>query len=151
LLPVQGRKIFLPCFAFRGMIAIRSEGNMDDKITIIEGPPPTFEAVNEGWVSGLNESPILAEIALTRLRTFNGPALVERCHRAWRNQQTIHLEFLTSEGLEHKAPIVAARAVETEDGHMLMLWVRLNEEEVKLEFGYDDDIGDEDDDFGYSE
>ena len=37
---------------------------MDEKITIIEGPPPTFEEVNESWVLGLNESPILADIAL---------------------------------------------------------------------------------------
>jgi len=123
---------------------------MDDKITIIEGPPPTFEAVNDGWVLGLNESPTLADVAITRLRTFNGPALVERCHRAWRNHQSIHLEFRTPDGLEHEAPIVAARYVEIDDGQLLLLWVRVNDEEVELELGYDDDIGDDyDDDFGY--
>ena len=123
---------------------------MDDKITIIEGPPPTFEAVNDGWVLGLNESPTLADVAITRLRTFNGPALVERCHRAWRNHQSIHLEFRTPDGLEHEAPIVAARYVEIDDGQLLLLWVRLNDEEVELELGYDDDIGDDyDDDYGY--
>ena len=51
---------------------------MEEKITIIEGPPPTFEDVSEDWVMGLNESPTLADVALTRLRTFNGPSLVER-------------------------------------------------------------------------
>lgn len=123
---------------------------MDDKITIIEGPPPTFEAVNDGWVLGLNESPTLADVAITRLRTFNGPALVERCHRAWRNHQSIHLEFRTPDGLEHEAPIVASRYVEIDDGQLLLLWVRVNDEEVELELGYDDDIGDDyDDDFGY--
>jgi hypothetical protein len=123
---------------------------MDDKITIIEGPPPTFEAVNDGWVLGLNESPTLADVAITRLRTFNGPALVERCHRSWRNQQSIHLEFRTPDGFEHEAPIVAARYVEIDEGQLLLLWVRLNDEEVELELGYDDDIGDDyDDDFGY--
>jgi hypothetical protein len=30
-------------------------GTMDEKITIIEGPPPVFEAVNDGWALGLNE------------------------------------------------------------------------------------------------
>ena len=119
---------------------------MDDKITIIEGPPPTFEAVNEGWVLGLNESSVLGEIAVTRLRTFNGPALVERCHRAWRNQQTIQLEFRTSEGSQQQAPIVAARYVETDEGHLLILWVRLMDEEVELELGYEDDTGDSEDD-----
>jgi hypothetical protein len=123
---------------------------MEDKITIIEGPPPTFEAVNDSWVLGLNESPTLGEIAVTRLRTFNGPALVERCHRAWRNHQPIHLEFRTPEGLQQQAPIVAARYLETEEGHLLILWVRLTDEEVELELGYEDDLGDsEDDDLDY--
>jgi len=124
---------------------------MDDKITIIEGPPPTFEAVNEGWVMGLNESPTLADVALTRLRTFNGPTLVERCYRAWRQRQAIYLEFRNSDGLEHLAPIVAARYLEVDEGHLLMLWVRLNDEEVELELGYDDDVGDDydDDDFDF--
>ena len=123
---------------------------MDDKITIIEGPPPTFEAVAEGWVMGLNESPTLADIAVTRLRTFNGPALVERCYKAWNNRQSIDLEYRTSDGLEHLSPIVAARHVEVEDGHMLLLWIRLTDETVELELGYDDDSGD-DDDFDFTD
>jgi hypothetical protein len=118
---------------------------MDDKITIIEGPPPTFEAVSDGWVLGLNESPNLGEIAVTRLRTFNGPALVERCHRAWRNKQPIHLEFRTEDGFEQQAPIVAARYLETDEGHLLILWIRLTDEEVEYEWGYEDDLGDSDD------
>ncbi len=118
---------------------------MDDKITIIEGPPPTFEAVDDGWVLGLNESPSLGQIAVTRLRTFNGPALVERCHRAWRNQQPIQLEYRTTDGLEQQAPIVAARYIDAETGHVLILWVRLADEEFELELGYEDDFGDEDD------
>jgi hypothetical protein len=123
---------------------------MEEKITIIEGPPPTFEAVTEGWVLGLNESPILSDIALTRLRTYNGPALVERCHRAWRNRQTIYLEYRTSDGLENQAPIVAARYTDVEEGQVLLLWVRLENEEVEVELGYDDDAEDDfDDDFGF--
>lgn len=119
---------------------------MDDRITIIEGPPPTFEAVDDGWVLGLNESPSMGQIAVTRLRTFNGPALVERCHRAWRNQQPINLEYRTVDGLEEQAPIVAARYIDTESGHVLVLWVRMTDEEVELELGYEDDYGDEDED-----
>lgn len=125
---------------------------MNEKITIIEGPPPTFEAVDDNWVHGLNESATLGEIAITRLRTFNGPALVERCHRAWRNQQSIHLEYRSSDGLEKAAPIVAARSIDLDEGQLLLLWVRLNDEEVELEIGYDDDIGDDfDDDFDFPE
>jgi hypothetical protein len=51
-------------------------GTMDEKITIIEGPPPVFEAVNDGWALGLNEGSRLSVPALTRLRTYNGPALL---------------------------------------------------------------------------
>jgi hypothetical protein len=116
---------------------------MDDKITIIEGPPPTFEAVAEGWVQGLNESPNMADIVMTRLRTFNGAALVERCYNAWHNQHPMYLEFRTSDGLEHEAPIVAARYVDVEEGQMLLLWIRLSDEDVELEIDYDDDLGDE--------
>ncbi len=121
---------------------------MDDKITIIEGPPPTFEVVTDGWVLGLNESPVLADMVVTQLRTFNGPSLVERCHRAWHNNQSIHLEYRTPEGLEQQAPIVAARYVELDEGHLLILWLRLADGAVEVELGYEDDI-DDDDDYDY--
>jgi len=121
---------------------------MDDKITIIEGPPPTFELVTEGWVLGLNESPTLSNMVVTRLRTFNGASLVERCHKAWRNQNPIFLEYRTSEGLEHQAPIVAARYVEVDDRQLLLLWLRMADDEVEFELGYEDDSGEEgEDDF----
>jgi hypothetical protein len=109
----------------------------EKKITIIEGPPPVFESVPDAWPMGLNESPTLSSVVLTRLRTFNGPKLVERCYRAWRGKQTIHLEFRASDGLAHKAPIVAARHVEVAEGHVLLLWVRLIDDEMRLEFGFD--------------
>jgi hypothetical protein len=125
---------------------------MDDKITIIEGPPPTFEAVNDGWVLGLNEGPNLSDIVITRLRTFNGPSLVERCYRAWHNHKPIFLEFREEDGLENQAPIVAARTLESDEGQMLILWIRLDNEEVELEFGYDDDFDDDiEDDFGFTD
>ena len=116
---------------------------MEENIKIIEGPPPTFEGVNDGWVMGLNEGPNLADIAITRLRTYNGPALVERCYRAWHNQRPIFLEYRAPDGLEDKAPIVAARALEIEEGQMLVLWVRLNNDEVELELGYGDEFEDD--------
>jgi len=112
---------------------------MEDKITIIEGPPPTFEAVNDGWALSLNESNLLTNVALTRLRTFNGPGLLERCHRAWRHQTTIHLEYRGVDGLESQAPILAARTVEVDDGQVLLLWVRQEIDEEQLEAGFDDD------------
>lgn len=95
---------------------------------------------------GLNEGPNLSDIAVTRLRTFNGPSLVERCYKAWRNRQPINLEFRNADGLQEQAPIVAARYVETDDGQMLILWVRVTNDDVQLELGYEDDQGDADED-----
>ena len=112
---------------------------MDEKITIIEGPPPIFEQVNDGWAMGLNESPHILVPALTRLRTFNGNALVERCHRAWNNKEHIHLIYSNDMGLEQTAPILAARNITTPDGNVLLLWVCLDRDHVEYEFDDSDD------------
>jgi hypothetical protein len=107
---------------------------MEDKITIIEGPPPVFESVDDGWALGLNESPSLYSMALTRLRTFNGPALVERCHRMWDKNEPIFLHYRNSIGLEERVPILAARASSAEDGQVLFLWIRRLPGEEDTEF-----------------
>ena len=112
---------------------------MDEKITIIEGPPPTFEAIEDGWALGLNEGPSLYSLALTRVRTFNGPALVERCHRTWDTHGTIVLEYRNPVGMEETAPIMAARNVETDEGHVLLLWCRRKPEDVDEELDFNDE------------
>ncbi len=116
---------------------------MENKITIIEGPPPIFEDIDDGWALGLNEGPALYVMALTRLRTFNGPALVERCYRAWNSHEVIYLHYRDDMGLEERVPIVAARSLETSDGQVLQLWLRRQPVETELEFDFDD----EDEDF----
>ncbi len=97
---------------------------MEDKITIIEGPPPVFEKIDDGWALGLTESPAYYGMALTRLRTFNGPALVERCHRMWNQNEPIFLHYRNDMGLEEQVPILAARASEVDEGQILFLWIR---------------------------
>jgi len=114
------------------------------KITIIEGPSPTFEFVSDAWLLGLTESPLPSRVAVCRVRTFNGPALVERCYRAWRDSQPIHLEFRGEDGLTQQATIVAARWIGRPDGHLLMLWVRLDEDDTGVEIGFDLDNFDDD-------
>lgn len=111
---------------------------MDDKITIIEGPPPTFELAPDGWVLGLNEGPAQSAMVITRLRTFNSAALVERCYNAWRKNGTIRLEYRLPDGMQQETPIVAARAVEVDEGQMLILWLRIPAEDAELEIGFDD-------------
>lgn len=105
---------------------------MDDKITIIEGPPPIFEPVQEGWVLGLNESPGLYDLTLTKLRTFNGPALVERCYHAWHAGGSMFLEYRDMLGLEKRSPILAVRSSKNRDGQILLLWVRRELEEAEI-------------------
>lgn len=97
-----------------------------EKITIIEGPTPTFEAPNETWALSLAEGPKLARVALTRLRTFNGPALVERCWKAWDEGRPVNLEYRDEDGQTREAQIIAARYSEVAEGHVLLLHVRLN-------------------------
>lgn len=141
---------------------------MEDKITIIEGPTPVFEDINDGWAVGLNESPILYDTIFTQVRTYNGPALVERCHRAWKKQASIFLHYKNEDGLEEKAPIVAARSVSSDEGQVLLLWLRQlptyddikdlvedfsdedyeDDDEDYEDDSDDDDEGDEDDDLG---
>jgi len=117
---------------------------MDDRITIIEGPPPVFEPVDEAWALGLNESVNFYDTAMTRLRTFNGAALVERCHRAWSKKAPIFLHYRNRLGLEEKAPILAARSTEVDGGQMLFLWIR-RPETLPDEEDLQDDDNDEND------
>ncbi len=97
---------------------------MENKITIIEGPTPVFEDISDGWALGLNESPLLYATIFTQVRTLNGPALVERCHKAWKSNSSIYLHFKDQMGIEEKAPIIAVRSVSTDEGQVLLLWIR---------------------------
>ena len=119
---------------------------MDDKITIIEGPPPIFEEVHDGWALGLHDSLGSANVGMTRVRTFNGAALVERCHRAWRNKGTMELEYRAPDGLAQHSPILAARHIEIDEGQLLLLWVRLGDEQAAQQPGFGHDGDDQADD-----
>jgi hypothetical protein len=122
------------------------EDIMDDdkKITIIEGPPPTFEIVYDVWANGIMDAANQASIAVTRLRTFNGPQLVERCYHAWNQRELINLEFRSTDGMTLEVPIIAARATESHEGQLLFLWVRLPDDEVEIDFLYEEDLDDGD-------
>lgn len=109
-----------------------------EKITIIEGPPPTFELDSDSWLPGLVEGPVPSQIAMCRLRSQNAPELVERCYRAWRDGQPITLEYRAEDGLTDQAPIVAARWAEVDEGQVLLLWLRLIQDPFQVRMDYDD-------------
>lgn len=123
-----------------------------EKITIVEGPPPTFVLTRDAWLLGLIEGMVSFHVAHCRVRTLNGPALVERCHTAWGDGQSVELEYRGDDGLTRQAPIVAVRLAEVEEGDMLYLWVRLEEDDVEVELdleGFEfDEYDDEDDEPG---
>ena len=102
---------------------------------------------------GLVEGALQAEVVATRLRTFNGAELVERCQSAWDKQQTIQLEYRTPDGLSAEVPIVAARNMNTDDGDVLLLWVRFPDDsvEVGIDYGNDDDTFMSDDDWDFDD
>jgi hypothetical protein len=118
-----------------------TKNNLEDKITIIECPPPVFEPIEDGWALGLTEGPFLFDMSLTQVRTFNGPELVERCHRMWKENGVIHLHYRNEMGVEEKVPIMAARSIETDEGQVLLLWTRHTPEDYE-DF---DDLDDDDD------
>jgi hypothetical protein len=120
---------------------------MDDKITIIEGPTPTFEPLQEdpltgmqAWTAGILESPFLYDMAHTTLRTFNSWSLVERCKQTWQNKSTMYLEYRDRIGLTKQTPILAARAVSVDEGDLLILWVRRDPREEETETDFDDEF-----------
>jgi hypothetical protein len=68
---------------------------------------------------------------------------VERCYRRWKANQPIHLHYRNDLGLEEKAPIVAARSVTTQEGHVLLLWISLDMQKVQIELDSGDDEAEE--------
>lgn len=132
---------------------------MDNKITIIEGPTPTFEPVIPGedmdnphaWMAGVMEGPFLYDMAFTSVRAFDSQQLLDRCENAWAEKHVMFLEYKDRLGLTKESPIIAARAVNVEEGDMLLLWVRQDihtedDTEDLLSFGDDDDDDDYDND-----
>ncbi len=73
---------------------------MNNKITIIEGPTPTFEAINTEWALAMVEAPMNYEVVTTNLRTLNGQELLERCNDTWAQQETMVLQYRNQVGLE---------------------------------------------------
>jgi len=126
---------------------------MDNKITIIEGPTPDFDLIEDSqeegsasaWTAGVLEGPLLYRVATTSVRSFNSQALLERCTRAWKQNQTMFLEYRDEIGLRKEAQIIAAQALSVEEGDVLQLWVRRDlEESQQSDDDFESDDGDAD-------
>ena len=126
---------------------------MDNKITIIEGPTPDFDLIEDpqeeggafAWTVGVLEGPLLYRVATTSVRSFDSQALLERCTRAWKQNQTMFLEYRDEIGLRKEAQIIAAQALSVEEGDVLQLWVRRDlEESQQSDDDFESDDGDAD-------
>lgn len=112
-----------------------------NSIEIIEGPTPIFESIEDDWPLTIVDSPERSDIRVTRLRSTNVPALVERCNKAWKNEKEILLLYKDYAGLEEKVPIVAVRCMERDGNNLLLLWVRFETGDTLAPYyGVDDAI-----------
>ena len=93
-------------------------------ITIVEGPEPDFSPHNDVWALSLLEGTGFIGLERCRLRTFNGPAMVERCRNAWSEGRQVVLDYPNRLGLRRQAAVAAARWEEVTEGMLLHLWVR---------------------------
>jgi len=96
-------------------------------ITIIEGAEPDFEPHNDIWALSLLEGTSLTGLERCRLRTFNGPALVERCRSAWDEGRPVLLDYPNRLGLRRQRLVAAARSDEVSEGMILHLWIRVSD------------------------
>jgi hypothetical protein len=94
-------------------------------ITIVEGPVPDFTATTADWPWSLQEAADSAIVAMCKLRTFDGQAMVERCQKAWTQGRPVHLDYPDGEGGREEAEVVAVRTETAEQGDVLYLWVNL--------------------------
>jgi len=109
-------------------------------ITIVEGPPPDFSAVNKHWTASLAEGADWTLVATCQMRTLDGQSLVDRCQSAWQEGRPAYLDYprpaedvVLSLG-RAAAQIVAARWEKVADGQLLTLWVRSDKvEDLGLE------------------
>ncbi len=95
-----------------------------ERITVVEGPTPEFHPAPEGWAHALCDTSRGSVPVRSRMRTFSGPKMLERCTRAWGEGRAVVLDFPDQVGLRKQAEIIAVRWEEVEEGHVLHLWVR---------------------------
>ncbi len=122
-------------------------------ISIIEGPTPDFLTNGHGSLQSIYEGPIEMATAVCELRTNTGPAIIDRCTAAWREQRLVKLEFPDEARMPQLIDVISMQLRERDEGEILMLWVAspvepyfLNREDSE-EFDDFDDMDFDDFDF----
>lgn len=100
-------------------------------ITIVEGPAPEFQPIPELWPLSVREDSHPMPVVVCQMRTFNGPKMVARCQRAWKEDRPVKLDFPDGTGMRQQINVVAARWTELQEGHVLHLWVQVPPEALE--------------------
>lgn len=114
-------------------------------ITIVEGPPPTFQLAPSLWNESIYESRYQNGVALVELRTRNGEDIRERCQRAWGERREVQLQYRDEDFQEQVVDVVAMRLVEVPEGDLLRLWVHLPLDEDEILANIENSLDDDDD------
>ncbi|HET6447406.1 MAG TPA: hypothetical protein VFI27_22820 [candidate division Zixibacteria bacterium] len=112
-------------------------------ISIIEGPTPDFRPSPYLWFQSVLEGPEDTEIVMCELRTFNGEDIVNRCRNAWTEDRAVKLDYPDYLRLRRQIDVVALRLQDSDEGPMIVLWLRQpygQAEEERFD-GSDDDLG----------
>jgi hypothetical protein len=125
----------------------RPEVDEPELISIIEGPPPQFQFVDDQSLLGFQNTQGPFEVARTDTRTFNGPKMIERCRNAWAQKRAVMLEYRDMDGLKQRVEICGIRFDKLDEGTLLQIWVRMPVEMQLIELGDDDEQDEEADEF----
>ena len=120
-----------------------------EMISIIEGPPPEFLLAQDAWSTSVWEGQMPRTVGVCQMRTFNAQSLMDRCHRAWGEGRSVHLDFPQMDGLRQEVEVLAAKPGHVEEGDLIYLWVAVPREAAILEED-EDDLEDGDDAGSYA-
>ena len=125
----------------------RPEVDEPELISIIEGPPPQFQFVDDQSLLGFQNTQGPFEVARTDTRTFNGPKMIDRCRNAWAQKRAVMLEYRDMDGLKQRVEICGIRFDKLDEGTLLQIWVRMPVEMQLIELEDDDEQDEEADEF----
>ena len=125
----------------------RPEVDEPELISIIEGPPPQFQFVDDPSLLGFQNTQGPFEVARTDTRTFNGPKMIDRCRNAWAQKRAVMLEYRDMDGLKQRVEICGIRFDKLDEGTLLQIWVRMPVEMQLIELEDDDEQDEEADEF----
>ena len=120
--------------------------NEPELISNIEGPPPQFQFEDDQSTLLFQDTTGPFEIARCDTRTFSGPKMMARCHKAWGERRSVMLEYKDLDGLKQRTEICGIRFDKLDEGTLLQIWVRFPIEMQLIQIEDEDDEESDDED-----